>query len=885
MNVKQTYLYRCNNGIPCGPLSAGHILKLVNAGSLSPTDELQISGTQKWNCILRYREIAAIFEKTERDLLFFSAKDKKTRLLAIQFGHYAPGLVGIICTGITAILALFDPQQEVRIFALESIQQRGNRKLAKMLTALASRYETELPPTESETISEMSRRLMMVIPRQSIPIVRSLINKNPVLLNCEELLATKEISFRLSGEAALEAEMSKLASEFIDDDEVFEINICDIPIRSIHDIHADILDNIGEDCVITHLALDANGLTEQDFNDLDCSGIEDLGLFRWRGTDFPLAVTNLEKLQSLTVTFGTFCMRGSFQTEYDLSLDLNDIDELSANAIQDTNARIHSLAINRCDSLDIEILQSVANLVDLKILNCRVHINKINTKEEFTKKFWLHVEKFTATLEELEISELPLLWMPDDLSKFTALKSISISKSFIQAVSTNLPPHLKNLKLKRNYIRLIDNIKETSGIEKLNLSSNPLEIFPETHSWPKLKKINLSNTYIKQLPQSLLNAKNLEMVGLNSLILDRSILLHNAEDDVDPSFNQQIFSTSPAALEFSTESNLGGVSISNTVFLDQIPPYSISTPDSEANKWCLPIADLARWQKHLVKLFENNLIHRAHIENPRAYEFPDIGSVKIEQISLEGPRLDAIPTGLQKSKITEFILIDTKVRNLPEWFSDLRCELITLERSPIYDLRPLRGMPIQELYLRDMYIQYGGTEIAKFSELHTLQISNTTFEQGLSWISDLKNLRNLTLINCKFHKLPFEIGKLKKLEYLTIRGGSLGRISETIGNCRSLQQLDIQDIPLALLPPAIGDCKSLISIDATGSRLATLPKSITKLKSLRSLKLGRSLQYDLPDSLGEMHWLENLEIDTPQLSNTIITDAFGAWRSDLFPLM
>ena len=67
--------------------------------------------------------------------------------------------------------------------------------------------------------------------------------------------------------------------------------------------------------------------------------------------------------------------------------------------------------------------------------------------------------------------------------------------------------------------------------------------------------------------------------------------------------------------------------------------------------------------------------------------------------------------------------------------------------------------------------------------------------------------------------------------------------------------------------------------------MATLPKSITKLKSLRSLKLGRSLQYDLPDSLGEMHWLENLEIDTPQLSNTIITDAFEAWRSDLFPLM
>ena len=109
------------------------------------------------------------------------------------------------------------------------------------------------------------------------------------------------------------------------------------------------MDNMGEDCVITHLALDANGLTEQDFNDLDCSGIEDLGLFRWRGTDFPLAVTNLEKLQSLTVTFGTFCMRGSFQTKCDLSLYLNDIDELSANAIQDTNARIHSLAINRCE--------------------------------------------------------------------------------------------------------------------------------------------------------------------------------------------------------------------------------------------------------------------------------------------------------------------------------------------------------------------------------------------------------------------------------------------------------------------------------------------------------------------------------------------------------
>lgn len=879
--MTNSYEYRCSAGLPLGPFTANQLLHLVRVGVVSTDDEFRAVGSVKWHQIDRCVEFSAIRKGIERELMVFCSKDTKTRLLAIQPGMESAGLARMASTGMTAILAILDPVPEVQEFALKTLQQQstplGINRLLNAVIGLQGLYqpredrdeeydcETERDFVNKTRIAlrEISSQLIKNIPRPAVPILRTICAKSPQL-PCLKSWFHETIPMQFAGTAACKEEMNDEAIAFLEDDGDPNIDLSNIPISSWKDVDDDLVCNMGRGHMITTLTLDASHIVgSEPFIDLpDDSCLEEMTIYGADCGGLPLNLRRLENLACLEMKSCT----GLWSSEPDSGncsirkLRLIDIETLPK-LMSAYFSSIETLEISGCPSMDVNSLQGLKGVQKLSISDCRPVKLEHETYDEISRKLWAHIEQFADSLIALNISEFPLCWLPDDMSKFLCLKRLQISNTDIMTVPTFLPPELNHFSFQGNAIRSIDNLSNTSGLKSVDLSANPLEKIAEHHQWDELSVINLSNTSIRHIPDPLLSAKNLEHAQFEDLVLDSSQSLAK-----DP-----LAETLDIRLDFS---------VINTVFLNREAPFNPHHFDQDHRTLQLPVPNLAHWQAEVVRVHGGKKFSELTLKNADADEIPDIKNAFILHLTLEGLRLWSIPNGLRKSKVPCLEINDTNICVLPTWFPDLECTSLSLRNSRITDLRPLNGTQLTSLELLGMHLESGSNELAS---LQTLSITDVTSSEGFEWISTLKSLEHLSINNLRSKELPFDTSRLKQLESITINGGSLRKLPESIGQCCALKKLVLKDIPLNALPNSLGDCALLESIDATGSHLTSLPKSIRKLRKLERISLGRGLHYKLPDWLGEMYWLKKLEIDAPRLNNTILLDSFTAWRRDLFP--
>lgn len=133
--------------------------------------------------------------------------------------------------------------------------------------------------------------------------------------------------------------------------------------------------------------------------------------------------------------------------------------------------------------------------------------------------------------------------------------------------------------------------------------------------------------------------------------------------------------------------------------------------------------------------------------------------------------------------------------------------------------------------------------------------SLTLYEPNCTiWIPEIDRLKNLTHLNINIDitEIPDNIAKFTKLESLTMSQCKIQKISPKIAELKGLKTLDISSNKLTEFPDIILELQSLKRLNIGFNEIASLPAAIAKMEQLRNLDMIDTKITVLPSSMIEM---------------------------------
>ncbi|KAG4122882.1 hypothetical protein ERO13_D11G295925v2 [Gossypium hirsutum] len=470
----------------------------------------------------------------------------------------------------------------------------------------------------------------------------------------------------------------------------------------------------------------------------------------------------------------------------------------------------------------MELPSSIDNLIGLEELvlnNCENlvclpdNFYKLKSLKRLTLQDCSRLEIFPEILETMErLRDL-------DLSG-TALKELPSSVENLIGLEYLILENCENL------VCLPDNFYKLKSLNIFDLEGcSRLETFPEImDTMERLRRLDLDQTALKELPSSIDN-----LIGLEELVLNNCENLVCLPDNfyklkslkrltLQDCSRLEIF---PEILE--TMERLRDLDLSGTALKE--------LPSSVENLIGLEYLILENCE-NLVCLPDN---------------FYKLKSLNI--FDLEGcSRLEIFPEVIDTVEM--FSDLDLSVRTLMELPSSIG-NLIGLEDLSLNNYENLVCLPDSFYKLKSL-------------KRFTLQgCSGTTLKELPTSIENLIGLKYLILDNCEnFVFLLDSFCKLKFLEKLDLKGCSrLEIFPEILETMERLRELDLSGMALKELPPLIGNLIGLELVVNNCENLLCLPDNFYKLKSLKRLTLqGCSRLEIFPEILETMESLRDLDL-------------------------
>ncbi|XP_049931895.1 disease resistance protein RPV1-like isoform X2 [Nymphaea colorata] len=411
-----------------------------------------------------------------------------------------------------------------------------------------------------------------------------------------------------------------------------------------------------------------------------------------------------------------------------------------------------------------------------------------------------------------------------------------------------------------------------SSLEVLNISrcwgfSSLPERLGELES---LKKLDLSFTRIKRLPDSICRLSSLEMLVLEGT------QLHSLPEGLGDMESLKNIDLQMTCIEVIPDSigqltNLVELSLGRSYRLDSLPESICQLKLLKSlNLWgCYSICSLPKRLGNMEKL------EKLILSFTRIKILPDsVGQLKLLK-SLDLSRcssLCSLPKRLgDMEKLEELILAKTGIEIIPDSVGQLKL-LQSLDLSGCFSLCALPER------LGDM------------EKLEMLILDKTRIEVIPDSICQLKLLKSLSLSGChSLCSLPERLGEMEKLEELILDSTKIEAIPDSVGRLGNLRLLSLKGCEvIEALPISIRQLSSLQRLEISGTNLKVaeinLPPFATinfieftvsssellglcdqTHKALEILRLKDATIEDLPDCVGRMKNLKKLQLECEML--------------------
>ncbi|CVI70446.1 Internalin-A precursor [Clostridiales bacterium CHKCI001] len=212
------------------------------------------------------------------------------------------------------------------------------------------------------------------------------------------------------------------------------------------------------------------------------------------------------------------------------------------------------------------------------------------------------------------------------------------------------------------------------------------------------------------------------------------------------------------------------------------------------------IEELPKWMGELRNLESLDLRYTNIEELPES-----IGKLtNLKSLDLSGTNIEELPKWMGELRNLESLdLRDINMEKLPEWIGKLtNLKSLDLSDANIEELPESIGKltNLKSLDLSDTKIEKLSESIGKLTNLERLYLSSTKIEELPESIGKLTNLERLDLGNTNIGELPESIGKLANLERLDLSGTKIEELPEWIGKLTNLKRLDLSRTKLKKLP-------------------------------------------------------------------------------------
>ncbi len=438
-------------------------------------------------------------------------------------------------------------------------------------------------------------------------------------------------------------------------------------------------------------------------------------------------------------------------------------------------------------------------------------------------------------------------------------------------------------------------------LSELDLSSEPYSskkltqipacIFELNH----LKKLNLRDNDIKQIPSEitrLTNLKYLDLIGnekltsfpdelielrtsislrltwnVNSIIPEwfreiEQLGLEIIEPDKSSYKNRRSITTIPDGI----------LNLENLVLLKIWLRYS--------NDWIRKLKGLKELELDLsynrLETLPESVVNltnltRLDLSYNRLETLPEsvVNLTNLTRLNLSSNQLKTLPESVGNlTNLTRLNLSSNQLETLPESVGNLTNltgldlsynRLKTLPES-VVNLTNLTG-----LYLISNQLKTLPESVVNLTNLTGLYLISNQLKTLPESVVNLTNLTELYLISNRLETLPESVGNLTNLTGLYLISNRLKTLPESVGNLTNLTELDLSDNQLKTLPESVVNLTNLTGLYLISNRLETLPESVENLTNLTELDLSDNQLGSLPESVGNLTNLTELYLRNNQL--------------------
>lgn len=321
-----------------------------------------------------------------------------------------------------------------------------------------------------------------------------------------------------------------------------------------------------------------------------------------------------------------------------------------------------------------------------------------------------------------------------------------------------------------------------------------------------IKKLNISNTNIRNLEELINNFQNIE-----ELIIENCVLNHL-------SFLQSL-------------KKLKNLELKNCFFHELSSVSSNSDMSKENNVDYLDCSNCYDSLKNLIfndiniqgiELFFSKLKNLESLELERCnirhlWFLSNLKNLKNLKFS-ECPFLELTSFIGEPQKLEKLYLSNLKVNSFPDKITELK--------------------QLKKLYIYNIPIEYLTANFRNFTELETLHLYNTKLK-NLDFMKDLKNVKTLKLennIEMDINSVLVAINNSKeKIENLSIEDFSLRHFPDEIFNFNNLRTLSLDNNHIPIIPDKFSQLEKLEMFSICNNDIQTIPSSLVKLENIEEL--------------------------------------------------
>lgn len=417
---------------------------------------------------------------------------------------------------------------------------------------------------------------------------------------------------------------------------------------------------------------------------------------------------------------------------------------------------------------------------------------------------------------ELDLSDLGLWVIPPQISKFTQLEELNLSKNHISAIpnfhSLGNLSQLTVLDLSHNKIPSFPkSLSQLTQLQKLNLGHNRLPGIPDSMGdLTQLQELYLNHNSIPSIPGCFANFRDLEVLDLShNNIRTISEPLSQLKELVELNISHNDLNTIPSSL--GSLANLQKLNLSHNRIK--------SIHDSFGNLENLEVLFLGNnlfssIPAPICRLTALKVLSLCNNELGKCNSFP-IGNANPSQYLPQGNN----PIKSIHSSIGNYqprpVSFNIPTSCFPETFGDL--------------------INLEEIDLSGNYIKNIPEFFKKFQNLIILHFNDNYIENVPDVIGDLRRLKSLSLEKNQIQEIPDSLGKLQRLQKCNFSDNRLTSIPKSLYTLSHLRKLYLQNNLICAIPNAHKDhkLKRLREVDLSNNHLSCLPDWVESLPELK----------------------------------------------------